>query len=65
MNGVGSIPAVSPAPLEVTARWERRRPARRLFSDDTARAWVRHNVEEMGCFENFLPTLGGEREHAR
>jgi hypothetical protein len=38
--------------------------ARRLFSDETARAWVRHNVEEVGCFENFLSTLW-EREHAR
>jgi hypothetical protein len=37
---------------------------RRLFSDDTAQAWVRHNVEEVGCFENFLPALW-EREHAR
>ena len=31
--------------------------ARRRFSDETARAWCRHNVEQVGCFENFLPAL--------
>lgn len=29
----------------------------RLFSDETGRAWLRHNVEEVGNFENFLPAL--------
>jgi hypothetical protein len=31
--------------------------AQRRFSDETARAWCRHNVEEVGCFENFLAAL--------
>ena len=29
----------------------------RLFPDDKARAWLRHNVEEVGNFEFFLPAL--------
>ncbi len=29
----------------------------RLFSDEKARAWLRHNVEEVGCFEQFLPDI--------
>ena len=29
----------------------------RLFPDDKARAWLRHNVEEVGNFEFFLPDL--------
>jgi DAPG hydrolase PhiG domain len=29
----------------------------RLFSDDRARAWLKHNVEEVGNFEYFLPDL--------
>ena len=29
----------------------------RLFPDDKARAWLRHNVEEVGNFEFFLPEL--------
>jgi len=31
--------------------------AKSRFTDETARAWCRHNVEEVGCFENFLPAL--------
>lgn len=29
----------------------------RMFPDDKARAWLRHNVEEVGNFEFFLPEL--------
>src|SRR6058998_2400908 len=29
----------------------------RLFPDDKARAWFKHNVEEVGNFEFFLPEL--------
>jgi hypothetical protein len=29
----------------------------RVFGDDLARAWLRHNVEEVGNLENFLPHL--------
>jgi hypothetical protein len=29
----------------------------RVFSDDKARAWLKHNVEEVGNFEFFLPAL--------
>ena len=32
----------------------------RMFPEDKARAWLRHNVEEVGNFEHFLPAL-----HAR
>lgn len=28
-----------------------------VISDDMARAWLRHNVEEVGNFERFLPAL--------
>ena len=27
------------------------------FSEEQGRAWFRHNVEEVGMFENFLPDL--------
>ena len=30
---------------------------RTLFPDDRARAWLTHNVEEVGNFESFLPEL--------
>ncbi len=30
---------------------------RRRFPDDMARAWVRHNVEEVGLLEHLLPRL--------
>jgi hypothetical protein len=30
---------------------------RTLFPDDKARAWLTHNVEEVGNFESFLPAL--------
>jgi hypothetical protein len=33
----------------------------RLFGEETARAWLRHNVEEVGCFENFLPEIHAAR----
>ncbi len=29
----------------------------RVFSDDKARTWLKHNVEEVGNFEFFLPDL--------
>ena len=29
----------------------------RLFPDDRGRAWLKHNVEEVGSFEHFLPGL--------
>jgi hypothetical protein len=31
--------------------------SRFAFSPDHGRAWLRHNVEEVGMFENFLPAL--------
>lgn len=37
------------------------RIAGRRFSDEMARVWLRHNVEEVGCFEEFLPELFAER----
>jgi hypothetical protein len=30
---------------------------RRKFPEDKQRRWLRHNVEEVGCFEHFLPEL--------
>jgi hypothetical protein len=27
------------------------------FSEEQGRAWLRHNIEEVGMFENFLPHL--------
>lgn len=30
---------------------------RRVFPDEMGRAWLRHNVEEVGTFEQFLPDL--------
>jgi hypothetical protein len=29
----------------------------RKFSAELATAWIRHNVEEVGCFVEFLPEL--------
>ena len=29
----------------------------RIMSEDKLKAWFSHNVEEVGCFENFLPSL--------
>lgn len=31
--------------------------AGRFFSDEKGRAWIRHNIEEVGAFEQFLPAL--------
>jgi hypothetical protein len=28
-----------------------------LFPEPKGQAWIKHNVEEVGCFENFLPNL--------
>ena len=33
----------------------------RLFSDEMGRAWLKHNVEEVGNFEYFLPELYNRR----
>ena len=33
----------------------------RVFPDDRARAWLKHNVEEVGSFEHFLPGLYASR----
>lgn len=33
----------------------------RLFGQQKAKAWLRHNVEEVGCFENFLAQLYEKR----
>ncbi len=32
----------------------------RLFSDEMGQAWLRHNVEEVGNFEHFLPALAAQ-----
>jgi hypothetical protein len=29
----------------------------RIFSDESAKHWLRHNIEEVGNFEFFLPLL--------
>ncbi|MEO1090595.1 MAG: hypothetical protein AAFX81_08180 [Pseudomonadota bacterium] len=36
----------------------------RKFSEAKAAAWHRHNVEEVGYFENFLPALFARRDEA-
>jgi len=33
----------------------------RQFSARKADAWLRHNVEEVGCFEHMLPALYAAR----
>lgn len=35
---------------------------RRELSEEKLRAWFRHNVEEVGCWENFLPELYERRD---
>jgi hypothetical protein len=35
----------------------------RVFPDDMARAWLRHNVEEVGNLERFLPALYADEVH--
>ncbi|MBX3494457.1 MAG: hypothetical protein KF899_15930 [Parvibaculum sp.] len=37
----------------------------RLFGDAAAAAWIRHNVEEVGCFADFLPVLFAGKAIAR
>ena len=37
----------------------------RVFPDDKARAWFKHNVEEVGNFEFFLPDLYARRAAGR
>jgi hypothetical protein len=32
-----------------------------VFDEDTARAWIRHNVEEVGNFQFFLPQMYANR----
>ena len=34
------------------------RIVRRRFPDDKVRAWVKHNIEEVGQLEYLLPTAG-------
>jgi hypothetical protein len=42
------------------------RIVRRRFPDDKVRAWVKHNIEEVGQIEYLLPTLhSGEAEPAQ
>lgn len=38
-------------------RWVRPR----FLSDESARAWLKHNVEEVGNFEHFLPETFAQR----
>lgn len=33
----------------------------RVFSREKGQAWIRHNIEEVGAFESFLPELYAER----
>lgn len=46
--------------------WPINRMLQRRFSDEKARAWVKHNIEEVGQLEYLLPTLhpSGEPEPA-
>lgn len=37
----------------------------RMFPKEMAVAWVKHNVEEVGCFENFLAQLHATRNAGR
>lgn len=34
----------------------------RLFNTEKANAWLKHNVEEVGCFEHFLCDLYARRD---
>lgn len=38
-------------------RWVNERLVARAFGEDHGRAWLLHNVEEVGNFERFLPAL--------
>jgi hypothetical protein len=33
----------------------------RVFSREKGQAWMRHNIEEVGAFESFLPQLYADR----
>jgi hypothetical protein len=35
----------------------------RIFPEDMARAWLKHNIEEVGNFEFFLPELYAASTH--
>jgi hypothetical protein len=35
------------------------------FGKDRARAWLKHNIEEVGCFENFLSDIYARRDQGR
>ena len=39
------------------ARWFNERILPRVFPEARGRAWLLHNVEEVGNLEHFLPTL--------
>jgi len=41
---------IVPPPIDGSA-------APKLFSEEKLQAWVKHNIEEMGTLENFLPDL--------
>ncbi|MDP1739985.1 MAG: hypothetical protein Q8R06_13485 [Polaromonas sp.] len=43
------------------ARWLQPLWQRFAFPDGKAQAWIRHNIEEVGMFENFLPQLYREQ----
>jgi hypothetical protein len=43
----------------VPARFLVNRLVRRFFSEAKGRAWLKHNIEEVGNFEFFLPALYG------
>jgi len=34
------------------------------FPPEKAQAWLRHNVEEVGCFVDFLPTVYADAMNA-
>lgn len=47
----------------VLARFLVNRLLRRIFTEEKGRAWLKHNVEEVGNFEFFLPALYAAHAH--
>ena len=43
------------------ARFINRLVAPRVFPREKGHAWIQHNIEEVGAFESFLPSLYSER----
>jgi len=37
----------------------------KAFGAEKATAWLTHNVEEVGCFEHFLPSLYARRDQGK